>query len=142
MEKAVFDIAVAGGGPAGIMAALHAARGGRSVCLIDRKKKIGVPVRCGEGMGLKGFTKSNSVRPEWIKSTIAKVKLVAPSGTTVSLPAGSDAYVIDRERMERDLTGEAVGAGLINLDEVRALLELLSDHGDQLAGIVGVGGIG
>ena len=111
MQKTVFDIVVAGGGPAGIMAALHGARGGKSVCLIDRKKKIGLPVRCGEGIGLKGFTQANSIRPEWIKSTITKVKLVAPSGTTVSFPAGSDAYVIDRELMERDLTKDAVAAG-------------------------------
>src|SRR5208282_2811006 len=38
--------------------------------------------------------------------------------------------------------GHAVGAGLINLDKVRALFELLPYHGDQSAGIVGVGGIG
>src|SRR5208282_3739278 len=38
--------------------------------------------------------------------------------------------------------GHAVGAGLINLDKVRALFELLPYHGDQFAGIVGVGGIG
>jgi geranylgeranyl reductase family len=111
MEKTVFDIVVAGGGPAGIMAALHAARDGRSVCLIDRKKNIGAPVRCGEGIGLKGFTKYNSVRPEWIKSTIMKITLVAPDKTAVSLPAGSGAYVIDRELMERDLTDDAVKAG-------------------------------
>src|ERR1035441_8298573 len=38
--------------------------------------------------------------------------------------------------------GQAVAAGLINLDEVRALLELLPYHGDEFAGIVSVGGIG
>src|SRR5208337_5219095 len=38
--------------------------------------------------------------------------------------------------------GKVIGAGLINLDEVGALLELLPYHGDQFAGIVGVSGIG
>ena len=38
--------------------------------------------------------------------------------------------------------GEVVGTGLINLDKVCALLELLPYHGDEFGGIVGVGGIG
>src|ERR1039458_615302 len=38
--------------------------------------------------------------------------------------------------------GEVVGTGLINLDKVCALLELLPYHRDQFAGIVSVGGIG
>jgi digeranylgeranylglycerophospholipid reductase len=112
LEKDSFDIIVTGGGPAGIMAALHAARGGKRVLLIDRKKKIGLPVRCGEGIGIKGFEKSSSVKPEWVKSTITRLKLVAPSGTIVSLPAGFNGYIVSREHMERDMTHDAIKNGV------------------------------
>jgi digeranylgeranylglycerophospholipid reductase len=49
-----FDIIVIGAGPAGAMAAQAASKGGRNVCLLERKEKAGTPVRCGEGIGLKG----------------------------------------------------------------------------------------
>ncbi|MDZ7797120.1 MAG: hypothetical protein U5N56_08780 [Candidatus Marinimicrobia bacterium] len=35
-------------GPAGIFAALKAAEEGRSVLLLERKREMGVPVRCGK----------------------------------------------------------------------------------------------
>ncbi|HUI92650.1 MAG TPA: NAD(P)/FAD-dependent oxidoreductase [Chitinivibrionales bacterium] len=106
-----FEIAVIGGGPAGIVAALHAAQGGRKVCLIDRKKIPGYPVRCGEAIGLKGFTQSVSLKPGWIKSAIKYMKLVSPCGISVTVPNSYEGYVVDREKMETDMTADAVAAG-------------------------------
>ena len=37
---------VVGGGPAGSMAAWEAAKAGLSVCLLDKDRDIGYPVRC------------------------------------------------------------------------------------------------
>jgi digeranylgeranylglycerophospholipid reductase len=110
-EKRHFDIAVVGGGPAGIVAAIHAARGGRKVCLIDRKKSAGSPVRCGEAIGLKGFSSSVSLKQEWIKSRISCMKLVSPSNITVTVPNSYEGYIVDREKMESDLTRDAVALG-------------------------------
>lgn len=42
------DVAVIGAGPGGLMAALNASERGLSVEVFDKKKEIGVPVRCGE----------------------------------------------------------------------------------------------
>ncbi len=107
-----YDIAVIGGGPAGIVAARNAARQGRKVCLVDRKKKAGYPVRCGEAIGLKGFTSVVELNPEWIKSTITSMKLVSPSGICVTVPNDYGAYIIDREKMEHDITEDAKREGV------------------------------
>jgi digeranylgeranylglycerophospholipid reductase len=107
-----FDIAVVGGGPAGIMAAISAAKQGRNVCLFDRKKKPGYPVRCGEAIGLKGFTSVVDLRPEWIRSRIRSMTLVSPSGIHVTVPNSYEGYIIDRKKMECDLTDDAVRAGV------------------------------
>jgi digeranylgeranylglycerophospholipid reductase len=106
-----FDIAVIGGGPAGIVAATYAAQGGRKVCLIDRKKSPGFPVRCGEAIGLKGFTSSVAIKQEWIKSSIKYMKIVSPCGIGVTVPNSYEGYIVDREKMETDMTNEAVKAG-------------------------------
>ena len=50
-----FDIIIAGAGPAGSMAAISASKAGRKVCLLERKARAGVPVRCGEGIGRRGL---------------------------------------------------------------------------------------
>jgi digeranylgeranylglycerophospholipid reductase len=106
-----FDIAVIGGGPCGIVAATYAAGGGRKVCLVDRKSSPGHPVRCGEAIGLKGFASSVDLKPEWIQSKISYMKLVSPAGITVTVPNSYEGYVVDREKMEKDLTADAVARG-------------------------------
>ncbi len=110
-RSGAFDIAVIGGGPAGIVAALNAARNGRTVCLLDRKKSPGSPVRCGEAIGLKGFSSSIDLKQEWVKSRITHMKLVSPSGIALTVPNNYEGYIVDREKMEKDLTQDAVAAG-------------------------------
>ena len=46
-----YDVAIIGGGPGGCMAALHAAKNGATVCVLEKTRDIGYPVRCGEAMG-------------------------------------------------------------------------------------------
>jgi len=45
------DVLVVGGGPGGSSAARAAAAAGAHTILIERKREIGVPVQCGEGIG-------------------------------------------------------------------------------------------
>lgn len=108
------DVAVIGAGPAGSMAAQYAAKGGCSVALIERKERAGIPVRCGEAVGLKGFSASIDIEDTWILSSISKIRMISPSGIKVDLvnPAkiGKN-YVINREIMDEDLVRRAIHAG-------------------------------
>jgi len=107
-----FDIIVIGAGPAGAMAAQAASKGGRNVCLLERKEKAGTPVRCGEGIGLKGaFSNEFEIDTNWIKAKISRVKLISPSGIAVTLVNSVDSYVVDREIMDLDLVKRAISLG-------------------------------
>ncbi|MDR0330291.1 MAG: NAD(P)/FAD-dependent oxidoreductase [Chitinispirillales bacterium] len=106
-----YDIIVVGAGPAGAMAAMSAAEGGRRVCLIERKAKAGVPVRCGEGVGYRGLTLTLEPRPEWIRATVTRARMVSPSGIAVDIGNVDKSWVLDRERMDADLVGMAVEKG-------------------------------
>lgn len=110
-----FEIAIVGAGPAGLMAAIAAARAGRRVLLLDRRTTPGVPVRCGEGIGLKGMSVGMSVRPEWIRTTIRKASLVSPGGHEVRLTDIPESYILDRVRMEQDLFDTAIAEGATGL---------------------------
>lgn len=109
-----FDVIVVGAGPAGAMAARYAAKGGLRVALLERKENAGIPVRCGEGVGLKGLSKSITLEKSWIQTAIKKVRLVSSSGYKVDLTiTGKDeSYIIDREKMDSDLLQRAIQAGV------------------------------
>jgi digeranylgeranylglycerophospholipid reductase len=107
----VFDIAVVGAGPAGAMAARSAAEAGKSVCLIDRKKNPGAPVRCGEGIGLKGMSMSIDLDPAWPLTRIHHVRMYSPSNIQVEMHAIDESCILDRERMDADLVKNAQCAG-------------------------------
>ena len=63
-----FDIVVVGAGPAGSTFARIAARNGFSILLLERKNRIGMPVRCGEGIMDSGLRLFHEPRPEWIST--------------------------------------------------------------------------
>jgi len=108
-----FEIAVIGGGPSGIIASTYAAKNGRSVCLVDRKISPGFPVRCGEATSLDGFSGIAEFKDDWILSTITTMQIIAPSGKIVTVPNDYGAYIIDRKKMEDELTSDAIKAGVV-----------------------------
>jgi digeranylgeranylglycerophospholipid reductase len=111
-DQPVFcDIVVVGAGPAGALAAQSAAQAGRRVCLIERKERVGDPVRCGEGIGLKGFSKSIELDPAWILAPVKSMAMISPGGITVNIAVNDPGFILDRLKMDADLAARAVAAG-------------------------------
>ena len=110
MEE-TFEIAVIGAGPSGSIAAWSAADAGRKVCLLERNKKPGYPVRCGEGIGIRSLIEHSEARSEWIKQEITRSLMISPNGTRVTVADIDKSTILDRERMDGDLAESAVHAG-------------------------------
>ena len=106
-----FDIAVVGAGPSGSMAAFAAAKAGKSVVLFERNVTPGVPVRCGEGIGMRSLVAHSEARPEWIRQQISGSVMIAPDGTRVAIADIDKSVILDRARMDGDLAKDAENAG-------------------------------
>ena len=85
-----YDLIIVGGGPAGSMAALAAARRGLTALVVERDPVIGSPVRCGEGVDHTGLARFFEPDPRWIAATITTYFLVAPDGSRVEMNNGGE----------------------------------------------------
>src|SRR2546426_9499596 len=107
----MYDAVVVGAGPAGGMAARALAAAGFRNAILEKKKVVGEPVQCAEGVSEFGL-ESNGLRPreEWIAQRVSGAKAVAPNGKgfyITRLPG----YAIDRPAFDRWIVGGAVGGG-------------------------------
>ncbi|ADI74451.1 geranylgeranyl reductase [Methanohalobium evestigatum Z-7303] len=111
-----YDIVVVGAGPAGSTAANYAARNGKSVLLIDRKKDIGTPLQCGGFLPHYETLRElvpNAELPytleeypsECIHTTTSCQRFIAPDGCSKQFDVTADA--IDRRRFDKYLAKEA-----------------------------------
>ena len=107
-----YDIVVVGGGPAGSMAAWEAAKRGVSVCMLEKDRDIGYPVRCGEAAGESGLRQFVEIEDSWIAEKITSVKLVSPNLTSVDIDfAAETGYILNRRIFDYDLSRYAANAG-------------------------------
>ena len=107
-----YDVVVVGGGPAGSMAAWEAAKGGVSVCMLEKDRDIGYPVRCGEAAGESGLKQFVEIEDSWIAEKITSVKLVSPNLTSVDIDfAAETGYILNRRIFDYDLSRYAANAG-------------------------------
>ena len=103
---------VVGGGPAGSMAAWETAKGGASVCLLEKDRDIGYPVRCGEAAGESGIKQFVDIKDSWIAEKITGAILVAPNSASVDVDFASETgFILNRRIFDYDLSRYAAGAG-------------------------------
>jgi len=112
--KSNWDVIVVGGGPAGSMSALHSAKYGASVLMLEKDREIGVPVRCAEGVGVVGLQKLIKVDERWIKTKIDKIDIISPNNTSVKVKFDTkdNGYILDRRIFDNDLALLASQSGV------------------------------
>ena len=107
----MYDAIVVGAGPAGGMAARALAGSGFRTLVLEKKKVVGEPVQCAEGVSRFGL-ESNGLRAqdEWVAQPIAGAACVVPNGASFSITR-LPGYAIDRAAFDRWIVGGAVDRG-------------------------------
>ena len=132
-----YDAVVVGAGPAGSVTARFAAESGAKVLVVERRREVGVPVLCGEGVSRK-IDKWNMLEGKrWIASSMDGARIYSPDGTMVKLSAemagAETGYVIYRDIFDQELARQAVKAGAKIMMNTRTT-GLLKDN-DKIKGI-------
>ncbi|MDE0707426.1 MAG: NAD(P)/FAD-dependent oxidoreductase [Candidatus Poseidoniales archaeon] len=104
------DVLVVGAGPGGGAAALHAARAGLSVILIEDHAEIGTPVHCGECLSDIAVANLELDLPESVISKrVDGIRVIFPDGTEKRL--SEPGYVLEKHLFEQWIADEAVSEG-------------------------------
>ncbi len=104
------DVLVVGAGPGGGSAALHAARAGLSVVIIEDHSEIGTPVHCGECLSDIAVANLELELPdEVVSKRVDGIRVIFPDGTAKKL--SESGYVLEKHLFERWLADEAVNEG-------------------------------
>ena len=115
------DILVVGAGPAGAAAARAAAGLGASVLIVERRRKVGVPVQCAEYIPAMLLGKLNLGR-EFVAQSVRGMKTFRPhSPETVTRAPG---FVIHRDRFDQALVRAAEEDGARVMLATRAVQRL------------------
>ena len=104
----VVDVLVVGAGPAGSTAARVAAESGASVLLVERRSRIGLPVKCAEYVPAQ-IVQYASLPKQCIAQRIRTMLTFLPDGECVETPAGG--YVLDRALFDKAQAVAAYRAG-------------------------------
>jgi digeranylgeranylglycerophospholipid reductase len=134
-----YDIIVAGCGPAGAMAARAAAEAGVSVAAFDKRKELGAPVRCGEGIGLHWMEELGAkLREKAVSAKINGSVLVSPDWKhrVTIRNEQTKGVVVDRKVFDKDLAIDAgrAGADIFVHSEVTGVLK----DGDKVTGVTAI----
>jgi len=129
------DVIVIGGGPSGSTFARIAASEGMDVLIVDKRKEIGVPVRCGEGLGAREVISQGLELPKkCISAEIVGAKVVSPAGKEIIWKdKQTTGWVLERKFFDKWLCELAVDKGAKVKTYTRAT-ELIMEQG-KISGV-------
>ncbi|MHA1123351.1 MAG: NAD(P)/FAD-dependent oxidoreductase, partial [Candidatus Heimdallarchaeota archaeon] len=119
------DITIVGAGPIGSLAAIHAAKKGIKVSILEQRKEIGIPDHCAGLLSVKGLTLlglDNLPRNIIQNTKIQGAKFYSPSGQIFSIRRKeTQAYIINRSLFDQFLKQKAEKAGVNYLTNKKVL---------------------
>lgn len=134
--RLVHDLAIVGGGPAGLLTARRCAEAGLDVLLLEEHPQIGEPVHC---TGVLSFETAAlaKIPDEIVLGRLQHAKLVSPVGAACEVrwaASGSEEIlVVDRGLFDRSLAEQAERAGAVIRLGARVDGVEVDDHGVTLA---------
>ncbi len=128
----VYDVAVIGAGPGGSLAAWKLAERGHSVVLIDKRKEVGWPVQCGEGLSRYAIESNDlTLNGSYIKQEVDGSRVFVPNGKYFLVKG--EGYSIDRHIFDRHISELAVKAGVeLRLETVVSGMERMDSSGEKI----------
>ena len=110
--KTNYDVIIVGGGPAGSIAGKMIAESSVSVCILEKDRDIGYPVRCGEAVSEGGLRQFVEPRDSWIATKISEFRLISPNGTKIDAHLTSQqGFILNRRIFDYDLAQIASDKG-------------------------------
>ncbi len=107
-----YEIVVIGAGPAGSRVARLLAERGFGVLLLEKRDRVGHPVRCAEAVGPRAdVERFITLDDSLISAEINGVKVVAPGGQAFEAEMPGIGFVVDRELFDLRLADHAQQAG-------------------------------
>ena len=131
------EVAVVGGGTAGLIAARELASQGVQVKVFEEHQKIGIPNHCAGILSVEGL-KRIGVEPDlkFLRHEITGGTAFAPDGTGIRITGRrTRAYIVDRAIFDRQLAETAVNAGA-EIERTHRIRDFIFEDG-RIAGVRG-----